>query len=85
MSDPARIIGWDLSLYDVQRAARAGLRGELIQSARLDNLASCFGALHALCSASQPSAATRGIVLYDHEEVGSLSASGASCLPCSQT
>jgi aspartyl aminopeptidase len=75
---PEQILGWDLCLYDVQAGARAGLDREFIQSARLDNLASCFGALHALANARTDSAATRVIVLYDHEEVGSRSAQGAA-------
>jgi aspartyl aminopeptidase len=77
---PEQILGWDLALYDVQRAARAGLDDEFIHSARLDNLASCFGALTALTRAQSSIDATRVVVLYDHEEVGSRSAQGA-CSP----
>jgi aspartyl aminopeptidase len=73
----AAIIGYDLCLYDVQRAALAGVHDELLLSARLDNLASCHAAVEALCLARAPQAYTRGIVLYDHEEVGSKSAQGA--------
>ncbi len=72
-----RIAGWDLALYDVQQAAVCGLRNEFIQASRLDNLASCFAAVTALCELDAPSDATRAIVLYDHEEVGSRSAQGA--------
>ena len=75
-----QILGWDLSLYDVQRARRSGLAGEFIHSARLDNLASCFAALSALITAKETHDSTRVIVLYDHEEVGSRSAQGA-CSP----
>jgi aspartyl aminopeptidase len=77
---PEQILGWDLSLYDVQKAAVSGLYYEFIHSARLDNLASCFGALQALLEVKSTHAATRCIVLYDHEEVGSRSAQGA-CSP----
>jgi aspartyl aminopeptidase len=76
--DPSRVVGFDLCLYDVQPPAVGGLNGEFIFSARLDNLASCHAALTALCSARGASAQTRGIVLYDHEEVGSQSAQGAA-------
>jgi aspartyl aminopeptidase len=76
--DPERIVSWDLCLYDVQPAAIAGLRDELIFAARLDNLASCHCALGALIAATGPRAETRGVVLYDHEEVGSQSAQGAA-------
>ena len=77
---PEQILGWDLSLYDVQKASVSGLYYEFIHSARLDNLASCFGALQALLEVKSAHAATRCIVLYDHEEVGSRSAQGA-CSP----
>jgi aspartyl aminopeptidase len=75
-----QILGWDLCLYDVQQAAVSGLHREFIHSARLDNLASCYGALSALAAAPNAHDATRVIVLYDHEEVGSRSAQGA-CSP----
>lgn len=75
---PEAIAAWDLCLYDVQGATVSGANGEFVQSARLDNLASCFGALTALAKAPKAHAATRVIALYDHEEVGSRSAQGAA-------
>jgi aspartyl aminopeptidase len=71
---------YDLSLYDVQGAAVGGSDSEFLFSARLDNLASCHALTSALTTLSQDARASRGIVLYDHEEVGSVSASGASSL-----
>jgi len=71
---------YDLSLYDVQGAAVGGSGSEFLFSARLDNLASCHALTSALTGLSHGARATRGIVLYDHEEVGSQSASGASSL-----
>lgn len=71
------ILSFDLSLYDTQKATRAGLHREFVQSARLDNLASCFTALTALLATKGPQSRTRGIAFYDHEEVGSRSAHGA--------
>jgi aspartyl aminopeptidase len=76
--DPERITSFDLCLYDLQPPTVGGLHGEFIFSARLDNLASCHAALDALLSATSQRAQTRGIVLYDHEEVGSQSAQGAA-------
>jgi aspartyl aminopeptidase len=75
-----QVLGFDLMAYDVQPAARAGARGEFLLAPRLDNLASCHAALSALLAVSggAPAAATRMIVLYDHEEVGSRSAQGAA-------
>jgi aspartyl aminopeptidase len=74
------VVGFDLMAYDVQPGVRAGARGELLFAPRLDNLASCHAALSALVAAREtpPPAWTNGIVLYDHEEVGSRSAEGAA-------
>src|SRR5450432_3029673 len=71
------VLGFDLCLYDTQRAACAGAHDEFLLSSRLDNLASCHAALGALLGAERGLEATRVVVLYDHEEVGSQSASGA--------
>ena len=71
----SRILGFELSLYDRQPAAVVGLGEEFIASARLDNLLSCFAATEALVAGSTRTNAL--IVLSDHEEVGSGSASGA--------
>lgn len=72
------VLGFDLMAHDAQPACLAGAREDLISAPRLDNLASCHAAVSALLrAAATPAAATRGIVLYDHEEVGSRSAQGA--------
>ncbi len=77
---PGDVLGFDLLLYDVQPPALAGARGEFVCGARLDNLASCHAALSALLRAAAGGMApfARVIALYDHEEVGSRSASGAA-------
>jgi aspartyl aminopeptidase len=72
------VLAWDLMAYDVQPATRSGARSEFIHAARIDNLASCHAALTALTSAAGDGELTRGVVLYDHEEVGSRSAQGAA-------
>lgn len=71
------VVAWDLCLYDVQKGERSGLRGEFLQTARLDNLASSHAALTALLDA-RDRRSTAGAILYDHEEVGSRSAQGAA-------
>lgn len=69
------VLDFELALYDVQPPACVGINGELIASARLDNLLSCFIGLEALLASD----GTQGAVLVanDHEEVGSASACGA--------
>jgi aspartyl aminopeptidase len=74
------IAGYELMTYDTLRAEIGGASGEFIFAGRLDNLGSCHAATSALLQATAASASThsRVIVLYDHEEVGSRSASGAA-------
>jgi aspartyl aminopeptidase len=69
------LLDFELALYDMQPPARIGVAGELIASARLDNLLSCFVGLEALLASD----GKQGVVLAasDHEEVGSASACGA--------
>jgi aspartyl aminopeptidase len=77
---PDEILSWDLCLYDVTRGTFGGDRDEYLFSARLDNLASCHAATVALLQSGPPSASTRVVALFDHEEVGSQSAVGARSL-----
>lgn len=84
------ILGFDLMAYDTQPSARSGADGEFILAPRLDNLASCHAALSALLGAggvggsgkpkrpSRAGSATRVVVFWDHEEVGSRSQAGAA-------
>lgn len=73
--DVQRILDYELSFYDTQPAALVGLHAEFIASARLDNLLSCFTGLQALLAADGKQSCL--LVCNDHEEVGSLSTSGA--------
>jgi aspartyl aminopeptidase len=72
------ILGYDLCLYDTQPASRSGAHGEFLHAPRLDNLASCHAGLSALLAMEKAGEATCGVVLYDHEEIGSRSAQGAA-------
>ena len=74
---PADIVGMELSLYDTQTGTLAGAEQEFIFSGRLDNLASCHAAMHALMETTKKDPATRVIAFYDHEEIGSETAQGA--------
>lgn len=70
------VVGFDLSLHDLQAPTRGGVDDELLFSPRLDNQASCYVALQALLDA-KPSPRTQVIALFDHEEIGSRSQTGA--------
>jgi aspartyl aminopeptidase len=75
------IVTTELMLADSLPGARGGLGGELIYSARLDNLGMSHASLHALLRAAPLVDAQQGIIpliaLFDHEEVGSETAYGA--------
>jgi len=71
------ILAFDLGLFDEQGTRFVGTNRELLSSGRLDNLVSCHAAVTALLSALPVGAATRVVVLFDHEEVGSRSSTGA--------
>lgn len=69
------ILAHELFLYDTQKPALIGLKQDFIASARLDNLLSCFLACQALIKSNSRSASV--LVCNDHEEVGSVSTTGA--------
>lgn len=74
--EAANLLSWELAVYDVQKGCLWGANQEFIASRQLDNLSSCHAALTALIATPQPTA-TCVAALFDHEEVGSESASGA--------
>lgn len=79
--EPGTILAWDLMAYDTQPPAVVGRDGDLFASGRIDNLVSAFAAVRALVAAGgSPGAAapTPVAVLYDHEEIGSGTATGAA-------
>jgi aspartyl aminopeptidase len=71
----AQVLDYELTFYDTQQPALLGLRQEFIASARLDNLLSCFTGLQAMLQSE--GAVSALLVCNDHEEVGSISTSGA--------
>jgi aspartyl aminopeptidase len=78
---PASIVDMELQLIDVQPSTLGGATNEFLISGRLDNLCSSYQALRALIdNADEDLAAQKNIamaLLFDHEEVGSSSCTGA--------
>lgn len=70
-----KVLESELFFYDTQGSAIIGLKDEFLASARLDNLLSCYTDLQALLSSNREQSAL--VVCNDHEEVGSVSSSGA--------
>jgi aspartyl aminopeptidase len=73
---PDDLLTWEIAVCDTQPAALWGSQREFIAASRLDNLASCHAALSALLATEAPQA-TAICALFDHEEVGSESTTGA--------
>ncbi len=77
--DGKDIVGWELGFYDTLPSSLGGGADEFVFAARLDNLGSSHAATRALCDgAATITRGTRLVVLYDHEECGSRSSSGAA-------
>lgn len=77
---PGDLLGFDAMTHDLTPARRIGTDGELLASARLDNLATSYAAVRALVQAvadPSPQPWIPLVVLFDHEEVGSMSERGA--------
>lgn len=68
---------WELCLFDTATASLLGADASLLASARLDNQLSCWAATTAVATAI-PALSTSVMALFDHEEVGSESSTGAS-------
>lgn len=71
------ILSWDLMLHDTAPSAITGLDEEFLSAPRLDNQLSCHAALTALAGVTGDDAISI-VSLFDHEEVGSVSHTGAA-------
>lgn len=76
LSEAEKILSHELSFYDKQQPGLIGIADEFIASARLDNLLSCYVGLQSIIASDNKQAAL--LVCSDHEEVGSVSSSGAA-------
>lgn len=74
------ILGWDLMTHDLTPSRRIGQDRALIAAPRLDNQATCYSGLRGFEAAvAQPATDpwVPVLVLFDHEENGSMSERGA--------
>jgi aspartyl aminopeptidase len=73
----AKLLDFDVQLFDVQKAARGGFHDEWIYSGRLDNLSSCHAIAEAFI-ASEPLENDFAVAcFFNNEEVGSTTREGA--------
>ncbi len=76
---PEVVVAWDLMFHDLTPSRLLGADHDLLAAPRIDNLASCHAAVEALARPGEPDAHHVAVIsLFDHEEVGSVSASGAA-------
>ena len=80
LSVPAdEVVSWEMMAHDSSPAGFAGLDDAFLVSSRLDNQLSCFVATRSLLEvADGPGDAIAVLALFDHEEVGSVSTTGAA-------
>ncbi len=81
--DAQDISAYDLMVHDVTPATLLGVDGSLLAGGRLDNLLSCHAAVTSLTRPAGTDSphgprAVPVICLFDHEEVGSSTATGAA-------
>ncbi|KAF9075944.1 aspartyl aminopeptidase [Rhodocollybia butyracea] len=78
---PDEIHDFELHLYDTQPSQLGGIANEFIFSPRMDNQLSSFCALDALVGSISTNSLLEGnvncIALFNHEEIGSVSSTGA--------
>lgn len=70
------IYDFQISLFDANAPTLTGLNKEFIASARIDNLASCFMGMKGMLEemkSLEVEEDIRVLVMFDHEEVGSVS------------
>jgi aspartyl aminopeptidase len=72
-----KLYAFDLFLVPTEKPSRLGLHGELLAGYRIDNLSSAHACLEALLRAEPREDTLQMAIFWDHEEIGSLSATGA--------
>jgi aspartyl aminopeptidase len=76
--DPEEILGWDVMTHDLTPSTLLGRDQEFLAAPRLDNLCSSFCGLRAMIdTADQDKPTVSVLVMFDHEEIGSTSSTGA--------
>ena len=74
--DESEILSYDLNLYNYDQPQLCGVKEEILCSPRIDNLASVSALLESITDGERESGINL-IGLFNHEEVGSFTKSGA--------
>lgn len=80
--EPDAVTSWDLVLFDFEPGRRLGRDRSIVSAARIDNLASCHAIVEVMGALAAQGSAEAGVgvmaILFDHEEVGSTTYTGAA-------
>jgi aspartyl aminopeptidase len=75
------VLGWEVMTHDLTPSRLVGRERDLVSAPRLDNQGTCYAGLQAMLAATTTESPVDGVVpvlvLFDHEEVGSMSERGA--------
>ncbi len=71
------ILEFELFLYGYEKGMLVGLNEEFVLSSRLDDVSMVYSGLKSLLESGK-SKATKVLVCFDHEEIGSMTAEGAN-------
>ena len=71
------VLAFDAMFHDVVPSGLSGPDGEFVSAPRLDDLLSCHSGTEAIIAAANGDRGVPVLALFDHEEVGSVSATGA--------
>ena len=77
LPEGAKLLDFDVQLFDAQKAARGGMHDEWIYSGRLDNLSSCHAIAEAFIAAKPLENDFAVACFFNNEEVGSTTREGA--------
>jgi len=74
------LYAFDLYLVPIEKASLAGTGQDLIAGYRIDNLSSAYASLDAMLHTKVQSDRIQCAIFWDHEEIGSMSSTGADSL-----
>lgn len=74
------LYAFDLLLVPTEKVSLAGAQQDLIAGYRIDNLSSAYACLEAMLEATERSDLIQCAIFWDHEEIGSVSSTGAGSL-----
>ena len=76
--DPDEVLAFDVMFHDLTPSRLVGIREDMVSAPRIDNLLSCHAGTEALIAAAEGDGPVPVLALFDHEEVGSMSSTGAA-------